>query len=136
VTVEISKLRPEDIRTLVDFLDLVRLPLVRNSMVLYSVIVKILGDHPRSVPESDEQARALLLLLRITTSSHVFPQRHELKDIKYDPRPFAQGGFGSVYQGTSNPNVCVKIRARIDHNNFNVCFRTTTHVVLSALTRA
>ncbi|KAF5361837.1 hypothetical protein D9756_002615 [Leucocoprinus leucothites] len=92
VTRAATELKPEDIRTLVDFLDLA------------------LKDH---LSISEEQSRVLALLSRITSSTHIFPQRHELKGIKYHPRPMAEGGYGTVHRGT-DIDVCVKVMTQVD----------------------
>ncbi|KAF5361872.1 hypothetical protein D9756_002598 [Leucocoprinus leucothites] len=86
------ELESDDTRALVDFLDLA------------------LKDH---LSISEEQNRVLALLSRITSSTHVFPRRYVIQGIKYDPRPMAAGGFGTVHRGT-DINVCVKVMTQVD----------------------
>ncbi|KXN89008.1 Ribosomal protein S6 kinase alpha-5 [Leucoagaricus sp. SymC.cos] len=88
----VAGLKPDDIRPVVDFLD------------------QTLKDH---LSISDERNRVLALLSRITSATHVFPQRYELKSVKYRPEPIAEGGFGSVHQGV-NTSMCVKVMKRLE----------------------
>ncbi|KAF5357827.1 hypothetical protein D9756_001387 [Leucocoprinus leucothites] len=92
VTSATTDLASDDIRTLVDFLDLA------------------LKDH---LSIAEEQNRVLALLSRITSSTHIFPQRYELKGIKYSAQPMAEGGYGAVHRAT-DINVCVKVMAQVD----------------------
>ncbi|KAF5361836.1 hypothetical protein D9756_002616 [Leucocoprinus leucothites] len=93
VAMAATKLQPDDTRTFVDFLDLA------------------LKDH---LSISEERNRVLALLSRITSSTRIFPQRYELKGIKYDSKPLAEGGFGKVYQ-TPDQHMCVKVMTQADH---------------------
>ncbi|KAF5353883.1 hypothetical protein D9756_007269 [Leucocoprinus leucothites] len=88
----VEELEPDDTRTLVNFLDLA------------------LKDY---LSISEERNRVLALLSRITSSTRIFPQLYELKYIKYNSIPIAEGGFGSVHQA-SDPSMCVKVMARVD----------------------
>ncbi|KAF5361880.1 hypothetical protein D9756_002596 [Leucocoprinus leucothites] len=92
ITKAAVELESDDTRALVDFLDLA------------------LKDH---LSISEEQNRVLALLSRITSSTHVFPRRYVIQGIKYDPRPMAAGGFGTVHRGT-DINVCVKVMTQVD----------------------
>jgi hypothetical protein len=83
------------------------------------VIVKALKDH---ITLSDERNRVLALLSRITTSTRIFPQRHELKAIKFSPLPIAEGGFGKVHRGSSDPSICVKVTTKVDPTALTVFF--------------
>ncbi|KAJ3560252.1 hypothetical protein NP233_g10964 [Leucocoprinus birnbaumii] len=82
-----SRLQPNDTRVLVDFLDLA------------------LKDH---LSISSERNRVLALLSKATSSTRIFPQRYELKGVKYGPKPIASGGFGKVYQ-SSDQQMCIKV---------------------------
>ncbi|KAF5361875.1 hypothetical protein D9756_002591 [Leucocoprinus leucothites] len=93
VTKATADLDPDDTRTLVDYLDLT------------------LKDH---LSISEEQNRVLALLSRVTSSTHIFPRRYELKGIKYHTRPMAEGGYGTVHRGT-DIDVCVKVMTQVDH---------------------
>ncbi|KXN85809.1 Tyrosine-protein kinase CSK [Leucoagaricus sp. SymC.cos] len=63
---------------------------------------------------TEERNRVLAILSRITSSTLIFPQRYELKGIKYDPRKrLAEGGCGIVYRG-ADPTICVKLMKRFD----------------------
>ncbi|KAJ3555492.1 hypothetical protein NP233_g12196 [Leucocoprinus birnbaumii] len=84
--------KTEDIRTLVDFLDLV------------------LTDH---LSKSEERNRTLALLAKITSITHLFPRRYELKAIRYHPRPIAEGGYGTVHRGM-DVDVCIKVMTQVD----------------------
>ncbi|KAJ3571101.1 hypothetical protein NP233_g3972 [Leucocoprinus birnbaumii] len=88
----IEELKTEDVRTLVDFLDLV------------------LTEH---LPKSEEHSRALALLSRITSTMQIFPRRYELKAIRYHSRPVAEGGYGTVHRGM-DVDVCVKVTTQVD----------------------
>ncbi|KAF5354692.1 hypothetical protein D9756_005497 [Leucocoprinus leucothites] len=88
VAAVVVELPLDDIRTLVDFLDL-------------------------TTSISEEQNRTLALLSKITSSTHIFPQRYEVKGIKYSPTPIAEGGYGKVHRGI-DLNVCVKVTAKVD----------------------
>ncbi|KAJ3571074.1 hypothetical protein NP233_g3990 [Leucocoprinus birnbaumii] len=88
----VTELKDDDIRTLVDFLDLT----LRNHISI-----------------SGEQNRVLALLSRVTSSTHIFPRRYEIKGIKYDPKPIASGGYGTVHRGT-DINACVKMMTQVD----------------------
>ncbi|KAJ3560817.1 hypothetical protein NP233_g10585 [Leucocoprinus birnbaumii] len=55
-----------------------------------------------------ERARALALLSRIATSTHITPHRLIIQRVEYHPRPKAAGGFGAVHQGL-DPTICVKV---------------------------
>ncbi|KAJ3574734.1 hypothetical protein NP233_g1566 [Leucocoprinus birnbaumii] len=92
VTKAVTELKPEDVRTLVDFLDLA----LKERLTI-----------------SEEQNRVLALLSRISSTKRIFPQRYELRGIKYDPKPMAAGGYGQVHRGTEI-DVCVKITARLN----------------------
>ncbi|KAJ3558633.1 hypothetical protein NP233_g11469 [Leucocoprinus birnbaumii] len=72
------ELLPNDIRSLVDFLDL----------TLKDYLLK-----------SDERSRVLALLSKLTSSTQTFPQCYEVKRIQYQPVPIAEGGFGTVHRG-------------------------------------
>ncbi|KAF5361876.1 hypothetical protein D9756_002592 [Leucocoprinus leucothites] len=87
-----AELDPDDTRILVNFLDLT------------------LKDH---LSISTEQNRVLALLSRITSSTHILPQRYELKGIKYDSQPMAEGGYGTIHRGT-DIDVCVKLMTQVD----------------------
>lgn len=91
-----TMLGPDDTRTLVDFLDLA------------------LKDH---LTISDERNRALALLSRVTSSTCIFPQRYEVKGIKYRPMPIAEGGFATVHEGI-NLKMCIKVMTRVDPKAF------------------
>lgn len=91
------------------------------------MLVKALKDH---ITLSDERNRVLALLSRITTSTRIFPQRHELKDIKYSPLPIAEGGFGKVHRGISDPNICVKVTVKVDLTALTVFFSCFTFHIL------
>ncbi|KAF5354620.1 hypothetical protein D9756_005574 [Leucocoprinus leucothites] len=86
------ELPPGDIRTLVNFLDLA------------------LKDH---LFISEDHNRTLALLAKITSSTHIFPQRYEVRNIKYSPTPIAEGGYGTVHRGIDF-NVCVKVTVKVD----------------------
>ncbi|KAF5353889.1 hypothetical protein D9756_007267 [Leucocoprinus leucothites] len=88
----VGELGPDDTRTLVNFLDLA------------------LKDY---LSISEERNRVLALLSRITSSTRIFPEPYELKYIKYDSMPIAEGGFGTVHQA-SDPTMCVKVMTRVD----------------------
>jgi hypothetical protein len=75
---------------------------------------KALKDH-LTIP--DERNRVLAFLSRTTTLTQVFPGRLELRSVKYDPRPIAEGGFGKVHRGLSDPNICVKVTTRVNDQN-------------------
>ncbi|KXN82813.1 Serine/threonine-protein kinase HT1 [Leucoagaricus sp. SymC.cos] len=63
---------------------------------------------------TEERNRVLAILSRITSSTLIFPQRYELKGIKYDPRKrLAEGGCGIVYRG-ADPTICIKLMKRFD----------------------
>jgi hypothetical protein len=94
------------------------------------MVIKALKDH---ITLSDERNRVLALLSRITTYTRIFPQRYELKDIKYDPLPIAEGGFGRVHRGISDPNICVKVTTKVDPTALTVCFYIS-HIALRMLT--
>ncbi|KAF5362327.1 hypothetical protein D9756_002589 [Leucocoprinus leucothites] len=87
-----TELDLDDTRILVDFLDLA----LKNHLSI-----------------SEEQNRVLALLSRITSSTHIFPQRYELKGIKYHACPMAEGGYGTIHRGT-DLNVCVKVMTQVD----------------------
>ncbi|KAJ3561616.1 hypothetical protein NP233_g10087 [Leucocoprinus birnbaumii] len=87
-----TEFKREDISTLVNFLDLA----LRNHLSI-----------------TEEQNRVLALLARITSSTHIFPQRYEIKGIKYDSKPIAGGGYGSVHRAT-DINACVKVMTQVD----------------------
>jgi hypothetical protein len=40
-----------------------------------------------------------VLLTKIMTSTHIFPQRYKLSRIRYEPGPIAKFGFGNVHKG-------------------------------------
>ncbi|KAJ3576474.1 hypothetical protein NP233_g401 [Leucocoprinus birnbaumii] len=88
----VLELLPNDIRTLVDFLDLT------------------LKDY---VLKSEERNRVLALLSKLTSSTQTFPQCYEVTGVKYQPVPIAEGGFGTVHRG-SDLNMCVKVMSRVD----------------------
>ncbi|KAJ3570469.1 hypothetical protein NP233_g4381 [Leucocoprinus birnbaumii] len=92
ITQATERLQRDDIRTLVDFLDLV------------------LTDH---LSKFEERNHALALLSGITSSTHIFPRHYELKGIRYNSAPMARGGYGTVHRGT-DVNVCVKVMAQVD----------------------
>jgi hypothetical protein len=48
------------------------------------------------------------------TLSQVLPRRLELKSVKYSPRPIAEGGFGKVHRGLSDPTICIKVTTRVN----------------------
>ncbi|KXN81654.1 Ribosomal protein S6 kinase alpha-5 [Leucoagaricus sp. SymC.cos] len=73
---------------------------------------KALKDH---LSISDERNRVLAILSKITSVTHIFPQRYELNGVKYCPQPIAEGGFGNVHQGV-DPSMCVKVMKRLDPN--------------------
>ncbi|KAJ3564997.1 hypothetical protein NP233_g7926 [Leucocoprinus birnbaumii] len=86
------ELLPNDIRTLVDFLDL----------TLKDYLLK-----------SEERNRVLALLSKLASLTQTFPQCYEVKGIQYQPVPIAEGGFGTVHRG-SDLNMCVKVMSRLD----------------------
>ncbi|KXN84000.1 Serine/threonine-protein kinase HT1 [Leucoagaricus sp. SymC.cos] len=88
----IAELERGDVRCIVDFLD------------------QALKDH---LSISDERNRVLALLSKITSYTHIFPRRYEIKSVKYSPKPIAEGGFGTVYQGTET-SMCIKVMKRLD----------------------
>ncbi|KXN85983.1 Ribosomal protein S6 kinase alpha-5 [Leucoagaricus sp. SymC.cos] len=88
----VAELESNDIRLVVDFLD------------------QALKDH---LSISDERNRVLAILSRITSATHIFPQRYELNGVKYRPEPIAEGGFGNVHQGVDT-SMCVKVMKRFD----------------------
>ncbi|KXN84892.1 Cytokinesis protein sepH [Leucoagaricus sp. SymC.cos] len=87
-----TELDRDDVRPIVDFLD------------------QALKDH---LSISEERNRVLAVLSRITSTTHVFPQRYELKNVRYNPQPIAEGGFGNVYQGVDT-TLCIKVMKRLD----------------------
>ncbi|KAJ3576477.1 hypothetical protein NP233_g402 [Leucocoprinus birnbaumii] len=87
-----ANLTHDDTQTFADFLDLT------------------LKDH---LSISDERNRVLALLSRITSSTRIFPTRYEIKGIKYNPTPIAEGGFGTVHEGIDH-KMCVKVMTRVD----------------------
>jgi serine/threonine protein kinase len=95
-------------------------------MFVLSVLFKALKDH---ITLSNERNRMLALLSRITSSTRIFPQRHELKGIKYCPLPIAEGGFGKVHQGLSDPNICIKVTTRVDPTALTVFFLSILHAI-------
>ncbi|KXN81902.1 Mitogen-activated protein kinase kinase kinase YODA [Leucoagaricus sp. SymC.cos] len=93
VVATVVELKHNDIQTIVNFLD------------------QALKEH---LSISEERNRVLAILSRITSSTLIFPQRYELKGIKYDPHRFiAQGGCGAVYQGT-DPSMCIKLMKQLN----------------------
>ncbi|KXN92513.1 Serine/threonine-protein kinase HT1 [Leucoagaricus sp. SymC.cos] len=67
---------------------------------------------------TEERNRVLAILSRITSSTLIFPQRYELRGIKYDPRKrLAEGGCGIVYRG-ADPTICIKLMKRFDTGTF------------------
>ncbi|KXN83031.1 Ribosomal protein S6 kinase alpha-5 [Leucoagaricus sp. SymC.cos] len=90
----VAELESNDVRPVVDFLD------------------QALKDQ---LSISDERNRVLAILSRITSATHIFPQRYELNGVKYRFEPVAEGGFGSVHQGV-DPSMCVKVMKRLDPN--------------------
>ncbi|KAJ3570473.1 hypothetical protein NP233_g4376 [Leucocoprinus birnbaumii] len=94
-------LKPDDIRALVDFLDL----------VLTDYLLK-----------SEERNCALALLAKVTSTTHIFPRRYELKAIRYHPRPIAEGGYGAVHRGV-DVDVCVKVMSQVDPKALTPWFR-------------
>ncbi|KXN84543.1 hypothetical protein AN958_12354 [Leucoagaricus sp. SymC.cos] len=88
----VAELESDDVRPIVDFLD------------------QALKDQ---LSISDERNRVLAILSRITSATHIFPQRYELNGIKYRPEPIAEGGFGNVHQGVDT-SMCVKVMKRLD----------------------
>jgi hypothetical protein len=110
-----AQLNHEDTRTLVDFLDLVRFH--RPFLLRCVLFSQALENH---IALSDDRNRVLALLSRITTSTQIFPRRYELKGIKYHTRHIAEGGFGTVHRGASDPNICVKVMTKVDSNTLMV----------------
>ncbi|KAJ3563267.1 hypothetical protein NP233_g9050 [Leucocoprinus birnbaumii] len=98
VTAAALELLSDDIRTLVDFLDL----------TLKDYLLK-----------SDERNRVLALLSKLSSSTQTFPQCYEIKGIQYRPVPIAEGGFGTVHRG-SDLSMCVKVMSRVDTNALTV----------------
>jgi hypothetical protein len=97
---------------MVDFLDVVRFYLsVSPQFLSQSLFSQALKDH-LTIP--DERTRVLALLSRTMILTQVFPRRLELKSVKYDQRPIAEGGFGKVYRGLSDPTICVKVTTRVN----------------------
>ncbi|KAJ3564996.1 hypothetical protein NP233_g7925 [Leucocoprinus birnbaumii] len=86
------ELLSNDIRTLVDFLDL----------TLKDYLLK-----------SDERNRVLALLSKLTSTTRTFPQCYEVTGVKYQPVPIAEGGFGTVHRGL-DLNMCVKVMSQVD----------------------
>jgi hypothetical protein len=115
------KLDSKDIQTLVDFLDLVRLCWSAVLQCASYLCSQALKNH---ITLSDERNRVLALLSRITTSTHIFPCRYELKGIKYHSSPIAGGGFGTVHRGVSDPNICVKVMVKVDSEALMVFFES------------
>jgi hypothetical protein len=119
-----AQFNPGDIRTIVDFLDVVRSLLSFSLRMWLMETSKVLKNH---ISLSDQRNRILALLSRITTSTHIFPRRYELNGIKYHNRPIASGGFGTVHRGASDPNICVKVMAKVDSKALMVCLWLFTH---------
>ncbi|KXN81904.1 Tyrosine-protein kinase CSK [Leucoagaricus sp. SymC.cos] len=93
VAATIVELEHDDIQTIVNFLD----QALKERLSI-----------------SEERNRVLAILSRITSSTLIFPQRYELKGIKYDPHKFiAQGGYGTVYQGI-DPSMCIKLMKQLN----------------------
>ncbi|KXN81652.1 hypothetical protein AN958_04057 [Leucoagaricus sp. SymC.cos] len=92
ITEMVAELESSDIYPVIDFLD------------------QALKNHI-SIPE--ERNSVLAILSKITSVTHIFPQRYELKGIKYCPKPIAEGGFSNVHQGV-DPSMCVKVMKRLD----------------------
>ncbi|KAF5362148.1 hypothetical protein D9756_002541 [Leucocoprinus leucothites] len=101
VAVAVAGVGFDDTRVLVDFLDLV----LKNRISI-----------------SAERNRVLALLSKVTASTRIFPQRYQVKGIKYHPTPVAEGGFGTVHQG-SDPTVCVKVMMKVDEKSLAVWVR-------------
>ncbi|KAJ3563796.1 hypothetical protein NP233_g8706 [Leucocoprinus birnbaumii] len=95
VAVAAVDLLPNDTQTFVDFLDLT------------------LKDHSL---KSEERNRVLALLSKLTSSTRSFPQCYEVRGVKYQPVPIAEGGFGTVHRGL-DLNMCIKVMSRVDTNN-------------------
>jgi hypothetical protein len=88
-------------------------------------VIQALKNH---ITLSDERNRVLALLSRITTLTHIFPHRYELKGITYRPLPIAGGSFGTVHRGVSDPNICVKVMATVDANALMVYLKLFTYL--------
>ncbi|KXN82288.1 Ribosomal protein S6 kinase alpha-5 [Leucoagaricus sp. SymC.cos] len=88
----VAELESNDVRPIVDFLD------------------QALKDQ---LSISEERNRVLAILSRITSATHIFPQRYALNGVKYRPKPIAEGGFGSVHRGVDT-SMCVKVMKRLD----------------------
>ncbi|KAJ3561671.1 hypothetical protein NP233_g10053 [Leucocoprinus birnbaumii] len=86
------ELLSNNIRTLVDFLDL----------TLKDYLLK-----------SDERNRVLALLSKLTSTTRTFPQCYKVTGVKYQPVPIAEGGFGTVHRGL-DLNMCVKVMSQVD----------------------
>ncbi|KXN81648.1 hypothetical protein AN958_04070 [Leucoagaricus sp. SymC.cos] len=93
VAAAVAQLKPDDIQTVVDFLD----------QALKDILTI-----------TEERNRVLAILSRITSSTLIFPQCFESKRIKCGPR-LDEGGCGIVYKGADDPTVCIKLmKKRLD----------------------
>ncbi|KXN90938.1 Cell division control protein 15 [Leucoagaricus sp. SymC.cos] len=98
VAMAAKELLPDDIQTVVDFMD----QALKESLL---------------IPE--ERNRVLAVLSRITSSTRIFPQRYELKGIKHERRKYIdEGGGGTVYQA-ADEITCFKVIRHLKPSNLH-----------------